>query len=113
MKIELDHIGLITSKKRDKEKFVAVLKAWITDAKDNPFQIEWLRFEDDSPVKGPITEKNHIAYLVEDLDEASRGLKVLMEPFKAENFLKIGFYEHEDGTVFELMQFLGINADKL
>jgi hypothetical protein len=113
MKIELDHIGLITTEKRDKEKFAASLKAWITDPKDNPFLIEWLRFEDNSPAKGPITEKNHIAYLVDDLDEASRGLKVLMEPFKAENYLKIGFYEYEDGTVIELMQFLGINSDNL
>lgn len=109
MKIVLDHIGLITNEKRDKEKFAAGMKVWITDPKDNPFNIEWLRFEDDSPVKGSIREKNHIAFLVDDLEEASKGLKVLMEPFKAENFLKIGFYEYEDGTVFELMQFLGIN----
>lgn len=106
MKIELDHIGLITSKKRDKEKFASGMKLWLTDPKDNPFNIEWLRFEEDSPVKGPIREKNHIAYRVDDLEEASKGLKILMEPFKTENFLKIGFYEYENGTVLELMQFL-------
>jgi hypothetical protein len=112
MKIVLDHIGLITNEKRGMEKYVASMKVWITGPNDNPFHIEWLRFEEDSPVKGPITERNHIAYLVDDLEEASQGLKVLMEPFKAENFLKIGFYENKDGTVFELMQFLGINSDK-
>jgi hypothetical protein len=112
MKIALDHIGLVTNEKREMEKYVAALKVWITSPNDNPFHIEWLRFEDDSPAKGPITEKNHIAYLVDDLEEASKGLKILMEPFKAENFLKIGFYEYEDGTVFELMQFLGINSDE-
>ena len=112
MKITLDHIGLITTEKKGEEKFVDTLKLWITSPKNNPFNIEWLRFEDDSPVIKEIREKNHIAYLVDDLEEASKGLKVLMEPFKAENFLKIGFYEHEDGTVFELMQFLGINSEK-
>jgi hypothetical protein len=112
MKIEIDHIGLITKEKKDMEKYVDIMKVWLTNPNDNPFHIEWLRFEDDSPVKGPITEKNHVAYLVDDLDEASKGLKVLMGPFKAENFLTIGFYEYEDGTVFELMQFLGINSDE-
>lgn len=112
MKIELDHIGLITNQKKEMEKFAPCMKAWITNPKDNPFNIEWLRFENDSPVKGPVREKNHIAYLVDDLEEASKGLKVLMQPFKAENYLKIGFYEYEDGTVLELMQFLGINSDK-
>ena len=112
MKIELDHIGLITNQKKGMEKFAPGMKAWISNPKDNPFNIEWLRFEDDSPVKGPVREKNHIAYLVDDIEEASEGLKVLMQPFKAENYLKIGFYEYEDGTVLELMQFLGINSDK-
>ncbi|MHB1376412.1 MAG: VOC family protein [Candidatus Humimicrobiaceae bacterium] len=106
MKIELDHIGLITNIKRDKEKFSAGLKLWLTDPKDNPFNIEWLRFEEDTPVKGPVREKNHIAYRVDNLEEASKGLEILMEPFKTENFLKIGFYQYEDGTVLELMQFL-------
>ncbi|MHB1346973.1 MAG: VOC family protein [Candidatus Humimicrobiaceae bacterium] len=106
MKIELDHIGFITKEKKDKEKYAAGMKLWLTDPKDNPFNIEWLRFEDDSPVIGPVREKNHIAYRVDDLDEASKGLKVLIEPFKAENFLKIGFYEYNDETVLELMQFL-------
>jgi hypothetical protein len=106
MKIELDHIGFITNEKKDKEKFAAGMKVWLTDPKDNPFNIEWLRFEEDSPVKGPVRDKNHIAYRVDNLDEASKGLKILMEPFKTENFLKIGFYEYENGTVLELMQFL-------
>jgi len=106
MKIELDHIGLISSEKRDKEKFAVSMRLWLTDPKDNPFNIEWLRFEEDSPIHGPVREKNHIAYRVDDIKEASKGLKILMEPFKAENFLKIGFYEYEDGTVLELMQFL-------
>ena len=106
MEIELDHIGIVSTEKRNKEKFADAMKVWITDPRDNPFKIEWLRFEEDSPIKGPVREKNHIAYRVYDLDVASKGLKVLMESFKAENYLKIGFYEYEDGTVLELMQFL-------
>ena len=31
MKIELDHIGLITNEKRDMEKYVDIMKVWLTD----------------------------------------------------------------------------------
>jgi hypothetical protein len=39
--------------------------------------------------------------------EASRGLKVLLEPFEVGGFVRVGFYEYKDGTVVELMEYLG------
>ena len=51
-------------------------------------------------------DKPHIAYSVDNLDEASKGLKVLIEPFEVGGFVRAGFYEYKDGTVVELMQFL-------
>ena len=68
--------------------------------------MEWLRYEPDSPVTGPVREKSHVAYRVENLEEASRGLKVLLEPFEVGGFVRVGFYEYQDGTVVELMQYL-------
>ena len=49
--------------------------------KKHPFRIEWLRFREDSPVKSPVREKAHIAFRVKDIKEASKGMKVLLEPF--------------------------------
>ena len=43
--------------------------------------MEWLRFEPDSPVTGPVRDQPHVAYRVKSIAEASRGLKVLLEPF--------------------------------
>ena len=106
MKIEFDHIGLITNEKKDEENWVEATRVWVTNPKDNLFHIEWLRYEDDSPVKGPVREKSHIAYRVDDLEEASKGLKVLIDPFDVAGFTRVGFFEYKDGTVFELMQFL-------
>lgn len=44
---------------------------------------------------------------MDDLAEASKGLKVLLEPFEVGGFTRVGFYEYKDGSVVELMQYLG------
>ena len=48
-----------------------------------------------------------MAYRVDNLDEAAKGLKVLIEPFVAGGFVRAGFYEYKDGSVVELMQYIG------
>lgn len=103
--MEFDHIGLITSEKKGEESWVEATKVWVTDYSKHPYRVEWLRFEEDSPVTGPVRERPHIAYKVNDLEKASEGLKVLLEPFEAVGGVKVGFYEYEDGSVVELMQY--------
>lgn len=105
--MEFEHIGLITTEKKAGEDWVESTRVWVTNPKEHPFRVEWLRYEPDSPVTGPVREKSHVAYNVENLDEASQGLKVLLEPFEVGGFVRVGFYEYTDGSVVELMQYLG------
>lgn len=107
--MEFDHIGLITDEKKKDEDWVEKTRVWVTNPKAHPYKIEWLRFEPDSPVKGPVRDKPHIAYRVQNLNEASKGMKVLLEPFDV-GFAMVGFFESEDGVVIEFMQYKG-NAD--
>ena len=102
-----DHIGLITDEKKEKESWVEATRVWVTNPKEHPFNVEWLRFEPDSPVKGPVREKPHIAYRVDDIESVSKGLKVLLEPFEVGDFVRVGFYEAQNGAVIELMQYRG------
>ena len=69
-----------------------------------PFRIEWLRFEPDSPVTGPVRELPHVAFRVDSIREAAAGLKVLLEPFDA-GIAVVGFYETRDGGVVEFMEY--------
>jgi hypothetical protein len=107
MFMEFEHIGLITHEKKAGEDWVESTRVWVTNPKEHPFRVEWLRYEPDSPVTGPVREKAHVAYRVEDLEKASRGLKVLLQPFEVGGFARVGFYESPDGAVVELMQYLG------
>jgi len=105
--MQFEHIGLITTEKKAGEDWVEATRVWVTNPKEHPFHVEWLRFEPDSPVKGAAREKPHVAYSVDSLAEASKGLKVLLEPFEVGGFTRVGFYEYKDGTVVELMEYLG------
>ena len=53
---EFSHIGLITTERRREMIFVAATRVWITDFTRHPYHVEWLRFEPDSPVTGPVRE---------------------------------------------------------
>ncbi len=102
--MQFDHIGIITTEKKAAEIFVAATRVWVTDFRTHPYHIEWLRFEPDSPVTGKVREMPHVAYRVDSIHEASRGLKVLLEPFDA-GIATVGFYETPDGGVVEFMEY--------
>ena len=103
-----DHIGLITEDVKDDETFVAATRVWVTNPRVSSFNIEWLRFEPDSPITGLLRSSPHVAYRVDDIARAIEGQKVLAEPFdptgRGDNFLRVAFVE-VDGAVIELMQY--------
>ena len=106
--MQFDHICIVTTEKKPDEIFIAPTRVWITDFATHPFRVEWLRYEPDSPVTGPVRQGPHIAYRVQSIAEASRGLKVLLEPFDV-GFAVVAFYQTEDGAVVEFMEY---KADK-
>jgi hypothetical protein len=59
-------------------------------------------------VTGPLRERPHVAYRVDDLAAALAGQKVLAEPFdptgRGDDFLRVAFVE-AGGAVVELMQY--------
>jgi catechol 2,3-dioxygenase-like lactoylglutathione lyase family enzyme len=102
--MQFDHVGLITTEKKEDDIFIPATKVWITEFDKHPFRIEWLRYEPDSPVTGPVREKPHVAFRVDDIEAASQGLKVLLEPFDV-GFAVVAFFETSDGAVVELMKY--------
>jgi hypothetical protein len=80
----------------------------VTSPRAGGVNVEWLRFEPDSPVTGALRTAPHVAYRVPDVDEAIAGHEVLAEPFdptgRGDGFLRVAFVEI-DGAVVELMQY--------
>ena len=106
MRLEFDHIGLKTTEKKEGENWVEDSKCWVTSPKDHPLNVEWLRYEPDSTVPVEVKERAHVAYRVDSIDEASKGMKTLIEPWVVGGFVRVGFFEYRDGTVVEFMEYL-------
>ena len=102
--MQFDHIGIVTTEKKAGEIFIEPTRVWITDFQKHPYRVEWLRYEPDTPVTGPVREMPHVAYRVESIAEASKGMKVLLEPFDA-GIAVVGFYQTDDGAVVEFMEY--------
>ena len=100
---EFHHIGLPTEDKQPGEVYVPATKVWVTDPNEHRYRVEFLRFEPDSPVTGPVRDQPHVAYKVDDLAREMAGKRVLLGPFEALPGLRVVFI-YEDGAVVEFME---------
>ncbi len=98
------HIGLPTQEKQPGEVYVEDTKVWVTSPDDHPYRVEYLRFEPDSPVSGPLRDMAHVAFEVDDLAAALEGEEVILEPFEPLEGLTVAFIM-KDGAVFEFMKY--------
>jgi hypothetical protein len=71
------HIGIPTKEKKSNEKYFKKYKFYVSGFETSDYGIEWMRFEEDSPVSDIIKKVPHIAFEVNDLTDAIRG-KVLI-----------------------------------
>jgi len=100
-----DHIGIVTSEQKEGERWVEATRVWVTSPRAHPFNIEFLRFEPDSPVEGPLRTEPHVAYRVDDVHAAVQGHEVVLEPFDVGNgFLTVAFV-NVGGAHVEFMQY--------
>lgn len=101
---QFHHIGLPTDVSQPGEVYVPDTHVWVTDPRNHPYKVEFLRFEKDSPVSGPVRDQAHIAYRVDDINAAIRGENVLLQPFSPSPGFTVAFII-KDGAVVEFMQF--------
>ena len=107
--MQFEHIGIVTTEEKPDARFVPATRVWVTDFTRHPYRVEWLRFEPDSPVTGPVREMPHVAYRVDDIKAAAEGMKVLLEPFDAGPRFA-GFYQTADGAVVEFVKYKDENV---
>lgn len=98
-----DHVGIPTGEAQPREMWVEATRVWVTDPSEHPNRIEYLRYEPDSPVKGPVRDLPHMAFQVDNLEAAMEGAEVLLGPFHATNTVRVVFVLR-DGAVFEYME---------
>ncbi len=97
------HFGVPTNIKQDNETYIAGGKVFVTDPESHPYRVEFLRFEEDSPMHEDVINKPHAAFVVDDLKAAMEDKHVIVEPFDATESLRVAFI-NDNGAVIELMQ---------
>ena len=100
---QFHHFGVPTNEKQPNENYIEGAKVYVTNPEDHPFRVEFLRFEEGSPMPAEVCNGPHAAFLVESLDAALVGQNVIIPPFDATPELRCAFIT--DGpAVIEVME---------
>ena len=100
------HTGIPTKQKLPGERYIEPLKFFVSGFSESPFGVEWMRFEEDSPIDPLIQKVPHVAFEVDDLEYElnTRNFKVITAPVKTEDHIKVAMIEH-NGAPIELIEF--------
>ena len=102
-KYRYHHIGIPTKTPIKGEKYLEEYKIYHYGYEDSEFGIEWMRYEDDCNMPEIVKTLPHIAFEVDDLYEAIKGKKIIIEPNSPSEGNLVAFIE-EDGAPIELIQ---------
>jgi hypothetical protein len=98
------HMGIPTTTPHPGERYLEQFKLFVAGFDTSPYGIEWMRFENDSPVSGLIRTVPHIAFEVDDLDAEIVGKDILTEPNSPSDGVRVAMIIH-NGAPVELIQF--------
>ena len=95
-----DHVGFVTDTPQPGEIYLESERCWVTDPRDHPASIEWIRWEAGSPHRD---DRPHVAFRVPDIEAAVAGQKVISPPAPTGAGGLWAFIEGPDGGVIELL----------
>lgn len=101
--MKFNHVGIPTTSRFEGEIPLPKLSMTVSDHKNNPFGIQWQRYDADAPYPELVKTVPHVAFEVDDLEEALEGQKVIIQPNSPIAGLTVAFIE-VNGAPIELMQ---------
>ena len=102
-KLRYHHLGLPTKVKHEGEVYLEKFKMYVSGYDTSPYKIEWMRYEDDSPIIDLVKNVPHIAFEVDDLEEAIKGKEIIIEPNSPSQGVKVAFIV-DNGAPVEFIQ---------
>jgi len=91
MSLKYHHLGIPTKEVKQGETYLAEYKLYVSGYETSPYKIEWMRFEDGSPTPDLVRTIPHVAFEVEDLEEAIKGKEILIEPNSPSEGVRVAF----------------------
>jgi hypothetical protein len=106
------HLGIPTREKREGEKYLEAFKMYVSGYVDNPYGVEWMRFEADSPLPELVKTVPHVAFEVDNLNEELEGQEILIEPNSPSEGILVAFIVH-NGAPIEFLQMMNRESSSL
>lgn len=103
--MEFDHVGVPTTERQPDEDWVEQTRVWVTNPRQHPYRIEYLRFEPDSPCTWEIQNRPHVAYRVQSIDPYLTQGEIVLGPFQVADMARVVFVK-QHGLITEYMQYL-------
>jgi hypothetical protein len=100
---EFHHFGVQASKPVEGSDYIEGAKVYVSNPEAHPYRVEFLCFEDDSPMHEAVRTRPHAAFVVPSLDEALKGQNVIIPPFDATPALRCAFIMDGE-AVIEVME---------
>jgi hypothetical protein len=98
------HIGIPTDTPRPEEQYLEKWKMYVSGFQTSPYGIEWMRFEQDSPISELIKTVPHVAFEVDDLDAALKGKRLIGDVTSPSQGVKVAMIV-DNGAPIELLEF--------
>lgn len=97
------HLGVPTKEKLIDEIYIEHLKIYVSGFGNNSYGIEWVRYDDDADFPEIVKNKPHLAFEVDNVEEAINGKKVIIWPNSPSPGVVVAFIE-ENGMPIEFLQ---------
>jgi len=98
------HIGIPTTEPKPGEVYLEKYKVYCTDHEDNPFGIQWMRYEPECLLPDIVKQVSHVAFEVDDLARAIEGHELLISPNSPSEGVTVAFVLVE-GAPVEFLEF--------
>jgi hypothetical protein len=98
------HMDIPVAMPRPGERHLEHLKIHVSGFNTSPYGIEWMRFDPDCGLPEIIKTVPHVAFEVDDLDQALQGKRILLEPGSPSGGVRAAMIEH-NGAPVELIEF--------
>jgi len=98
------HLGIPTSVPHPHERHLKHLKLFVRGFETSPFGVEWMRFEPDCEIYELIKRVPHVAFEVDDIEQAIDGFKVIYPISSPSENVRSAMIVH-DGAPIELIEF--------
>jgi hypothetical protein len=103
-RIKYHHLGVPTTEPIEGEEYLEDYKVYHFGYGQNPYGIEWMRYEEGCSLPEIVRTKPHISFEVDNIYKAIKGKKVIIEPNSPSEGCIVAFIE-EFGMPIEFIQF--------